>query len=159
MRRFGPVLLMGVMLAGVLPGVALAGPVGNEGCTPRHWRTHQDDWPKAGITHPQETDTIRSRQTVSQFFYTDPAIPQADHTLRRALRYEKGPGVNGARRSLLRAAVAAVLNAADDRMGYPLHRTAFLPQVRDALASRDRGAMLALKRELGGYNRLGCPLS
>jgi hypothetical protein len=80
-------------------------------------------------------------------------------TFMDALRYQGGSGVAGAQRILLRAAVAAWLNAAHDGLGYPLTRAEFITEVKDALASGDRQRMLALTAELDRLNNLGTGMS
>ena len=62
---------------------------------------------------------------------------------------------------MLRAAVAATLNAAHEGLGYPLRRAGddgIFAMVNEALASGDRQTMLQLARYLDELNNLGCPL-
>jgi len=54
--------------------------------------------------------------------------------------------------------VAAWLNAAHERLGYPLRRNEFVAEVNAAIASGDRQTMLDLAAELDSLNNLGCPL-
>jgi len=76
-------------------------------------------------------------------------------TLITALNYQGGEGLSGMAQSLLRAAVAAVLNAATEEINYPLTVGDIIMQVNNALASNDRIEMEDLKDELDYYNNLG----
>jgi hypothetical protein len=76
-----------------------------------------------------------------------------------ALRYPGGNGLPGAARILLRAAVAAVLNARSPAINYPLSVAQIQFAVNNALASGDRDTMLDLASSLDRNNNLGCPLS
>jgi hypothetical protein len=126
---------------------------GNEGCTPGYWKNHAEAW-----------DEYATTQKVGPIFGA--ALPQANDTFMTALGYPGGSGVDGARRILLRAAVAATLNAAEDDLGYPLRRyqgppepNGFIPVVSSLLAGSDRGAILAYASYLDGLNNSGCPLN
>jgi hypothetical protein len=81
-----------------------------------------------------------------------------DDTLLDALRYHGGSGLPGAARILLRAAVAAVLNAQSPDINYPLSLVQIQTAVNNALASGDRDTMLNLASALDNDNNLGCPL-
>ena len=140
---------------------ALATGVGNQGYTPGYWKNHTSNWPVAGVTKPSEGDTIKSTQTVGSIYVKAPS-QLAGNTLLQALQYQGGSTVLAAKQILLRAAVAAYLNAADDRLGYPLQRggaNGIVAQVNTALASSDRNAILALASYLDKLNNLGCPLN
>ena len=80
-------------------------------------------------------------------------------TLLEALEFGGGSGVSGATRILLRAAVAAVLNAANSGVGYPASVATIVSDVNAAIATADRGAILALASSLDATNNLGCPLN
>ena len=69
----------------------------------------------------------------------------ASATLQDALNFQGGSGIEGATRSLLRQAVAALLNA--DRLGdrYPLTESEVREAVQDAIASGNRDTILELK--------------
>ena len=77
-----------------------------------------------------------------------------------------GPGVTGATQILLRAGVAAYLNA-DVEIPYPYRRwsTGFgglqplQTLITSAISSQDRATILALATKLDDANNLGCPLS
>ena len=79
-------------------------------------------------------------------------------TLLQALEFGGGAGVSGATQNLLRAAVAAVLNAASPGVAYPRSRASIVAAVNSAIASGNRDTMLALASALDADNNLGCPL-
>jgi hypothetical protein len=74
-------------------------------------------------------------------------------TLREALSLQGGPGVQGGAQNLLRAGVAAYLNAVSG-IGYPLTAAQVVAMVNAALDSNDRATMLALAAQLDAYNNL-----
>jgi hypothetical protein len=82
-----------------------------------------------------------------------------DDTLLDALNYQGGSGITGAARNLLRAAVAALLNAAHPDVDYPRTTADVISQVNAALASNNRNTMLALASSLDKDNNLGCPIN
>jgi hypothetical protein len=101
-------------------GVTLAGPaqavnIGNEGCTPGYWKNHTNNW--------EEYSAGTLVSSVFDFSGTSPQVmAYADTTFEEALRLRGGTGLDGATQILLRAAVAATLNAAHEGLGYPLRR-------------------------------------
>jgi hypothetical protein len=80
-------------------------------------------------------------------------------TLADALAFKGGSTIDGAAQILLRAAVAAVLNAASPDISYPLTVGQIASQVNTALASANRDTILTLASELDSDNNLGCPIS
>jgi hypothetical protein len=120
---------------------------GDQGCTPGYWKTHTtlDPW------------YYLPGQNVGVFDVPD-AFGLDDVTLLEALSLPGGPGELGAARILLRAAVAALLNAASPTVDYPLLEPDVISLVNAALASGDRDTMLDLAGQLDDYNNLGCPL-
>ena len=65
----------------------------------------------------------------------------------------------GAARILLRAAVAALLNAAHPHLDYPRTAAEVISAVNAALASNNRSTMLTLATALDNDNQLGCNLN
>jgi len=118
------------------------------GCTPGFWANMRGEWPSPYA----RTDTFGEI-----FAGVHDAI--ADTELGDMLRLGGGPGVLGAQRILLRAAAAALLNAANADVNYPLSADEVIDAVNDALAADDRGRILALASELDGQNNLGCSLN
>jgi hypothetical protein len=149
--------LAGIVVASAVTavsfGTAGATNIGNEGCTPGYWKNHTDNW---------EEYTPAS---LLKDNFTIPAAlaPLGDQTFLQALKGGGGPGVEGAAKILMRAAVAAFLNAAHEGVGYPYRRfqDPFMIQqaVNQALASGDRQTMLDLAAVLDAANNLGCPLN
>ena len=77
----------------------------------------------------------------------------ANDTLLDALGYEGGKGVLGAARILLRAGVAALLNA-ESGIGYPLNVVQVQTLVNDALNTNSLSTMLAVAAQLDTFNNL-----
>jgi hypothetical protein len=122
---------------------------GTEGCTPGYWKNHTDSW--SGYT---------PGQTVGSVFNGASAFPSlASQTLLQALQGGGGPGTLGAAKILLRAATAALLNAAHSGVDYTRTTSEILADVNSALTSNSRDTMLTLASELDGDNNLGCPLN
>ena len=122
--------------------------VGEEGCTPGFWKNHPACW-----------ECFSPDDLVSDVFTIPAALSDlADDTLMDALNYKGGKGVEGAARNLLRQAVAALLNACDPDVGYPMSVGGVIDAVDDALATLDRGEILGLKDMFDMYNNLGCPI-
>ena len=118
----------------------------NEGCTPGFWKNHTDLWV-----------TYSPGQTVESVFNVPDQFGLDNDTLLTALDYPGGNGPSGAAQILLRAAVAALLNAASPDVDYPLTEAEIIDQVNAALAG-NRPTMLALAIQLDGFNNLGCPI-
>jgi hypothetical protein len=123
-------------------------PVAFEGCGTGYWKNHLDVW---GGYSP--TQTVESAFDVPDGYGLD------NDTLLKALGYGGGPGATGAARILLRAAVAALLNADHPGVIYPLTEAAVIAQVNAALASGNRNTMLALAGTLDRYNNAGCSIN
>jgi hypothetical protein len=72
------------------------------------------------------------------------------------LDFQGGSGVCGAARILLRAAVAALLNASSLEVNYPLSEPEVIGLVNGALATCSRDTIIELAGELDRANNLGC---
>jgi len=126
-------------------------PTGTQGCTPGYWKNHTGSWAGTGYSPGQATGSVFSGAS---------AFPSlASQTLLQSLQGGGGPGTLGAARILLRAAVAALLNAAHSGVDYPRTSAQIVADVNAALASNNRDAMLTLASSLDGDNNLGCPLN
>ncbi len=125
--------------------------VGNQGCTPGYWKQsqHFDSW--SGFTPTQTVNSVFSGVTGSF----------GSETLLTALQGGGGPGIDGAKEILLRAAVAAALNAQSPTVDYSLTLAQVVSQVNAAIASGDRNTMLTLAATLDAANNGigGCPLN
>ncbi len=126
-------------------------PPGNQGCTPGFWKNHEAAWGPTGYSPGQTVGSV----------FTVPAdlSDLADDTLLEALDYGGGPKVKGAAQILLRAAVAALLNASHPDVDYPSSPSDVIADVNSALASLDRDTILDLATALDNDNNLGCPLN
>ena len=118
-----------------------------QGCTPGFWKNHTNLW---GSTYTPTTLLTAVFTGVNGSLHTD--------TLLNALNYGGGNGVVGAQQILLRAAVSALLNAENANVSYPLSAASIISQVNTALASNNRGTILALATTLDGYNNLPCSI-
>ena len=121
------------------------------GCTPGYWKNHEDSWAAAGYSPGQTTGSV---------FTGASAFPTlAAQSLLQSLQGGGGPGTLGGARILLRAAVAALLNAGHSGVDYPRTTAEILADVNAALTSNNRNTMLDLASELDSDNNLGCPLN
>ena len=129
-----------------------------EGRTPGFWKNkglREDLWPD----EYSPTETICYAFSVPSKYQDFNKDSECD-TLIEALNYIGKGGKeedkdSGMARILLRAAVAALLNAAHDEVNYPLTVVQVVNQVDSALASGNPDTMETLKDELDGYNNLG----
>lgn len=122
-----------------------------QGCTPGYWKNHTDSWPPTGYS---------PSQSVASVFSQAAAYPEfGSSSLLEALKFHGGKGVEGAAAILLRAAVAALLNASHPGVDFPRTPASVISSVDAALASGDRDTMLSLAMSLDFDNNLGCPLN
>ena len=123
-----------------------------QGCTPGYWKNHTDSWAAAEVSPSQAVDSV--------FGSANPNFPTLGNaTMLAALAFGGGPGTAGAAEILLRAGVAALLNAAHPAVNYPLTVADVVSTVNAALASNARDPMLAQAAVLDSKNNLGCPLN
>jgi len=108
-----------------------------EGCTPGYWKQpkHLDSWLATGYS---------PNQTLESVFDVPDSLGLDNKTLLQALNFKGGNTLKGAAQNLLRAAVAALLNAAHPDINYPLTTSEIISEVNAALASNDASTMLAL---------------
>jgi hypothetical protein len=124
---------------------------GDEGCTPGYWKNHADSWAAAGLSPGQTTSSVFSGAI---------AFPSlGSQTLLQSLQGGGGSGSLGGARILLRAAVAALLNASHPDVDYTRSASSIVSEVNAALTSNNRDTMLALASELDADNNGGCPLN
>jgi hypothetical protein len=124
--------------------IELTIPCNFEGLTPGYWKNHLSAW------HSYTPSTLVSNIFVNVSHYSE---LNGDNLL-NALRYKGGNNDIGAARILLRSAVAALLNAVDPDINYPLAPSVIIQEVNDAL-TQGRMGMLDLEQVLDGYNNLG----
>ena len=124
--------------------------LGDEGCTPGYWKNHPGSWAPTGFTTGQSLESV---------FDVPNSLGLDNVSLLAALSLPGGSGVQGGAQILLRAAVAALLNAAHPGVDYPRTTASIIADVNAALASGSRSTMLALATALDADNNLGCPLN
>jgi len=131
-------------------------PVG-KGCTPGYWKQsqHFDSWVPTGL----KTTDLVSKLYSNAYLYTLDGKQMSKYTLVQALSFKGGPGPTGAAQILLRAAVAAEINARHPSIGYPMSAGAIITAVQNALASVNRGQMILLASQLDDMNNFGCVLN
>jgi hypothetical protein len=120
-----------------------------QGCTPGYWKNHTGSW--SGYSASWKLRFVFSK--------VDRYDDLEHDTLLEALHYHGGSDTEGAAEILLRAAVAALLNASHSGVSYPRSLSSVVQDVNSALASKSRTHMLWLANELDKDNNLGCPLS
>jgi hypothetical protein len=127
-------------------------PTGSQGCTPGFWKQsqHLDSWVPTGYA---------PSQTLESVFDVPDALGKDAVTLLAALDGAGGTDLIGAAEILLRAAVAAILNAAHPGIQYARTAASVIADVNAALATMDRDTMLALAAQLDTDNNAACPLS
>ena len=124
------------------------------GLTPGFWKNHTEVWPDF-ITIDDKNFCFSTDVHVSSVFggISTPALWTV--TVEDALAFKGGNNLAGAERILLRAAVAALLNA--QTLNYPLYPTQVVSVVTTALESENRDTILALATILDNWNNLGVP--
>jgi hypothetical protein len=136
---------IGISVALLLPVIGVAPVAGcTEGCTPGYWKNHTDMWP-AGYTTGMSVYTAGFRFPGA-----------AGITMLEALQGGGGPGLPGARLILIRAAVAALLNAVALDAMVP---DTVLVNANSHFASLDRATMIAQAEAFDEINNLYCPLN
>jgi hypothetical protein len=128
---------------------------GDEGCTPGYWKNNAAKW-DAVSWDPTPYDPDMDLDEV--FTFPSCVSSLAGDTLLDALGYKGGKGVMGAAQILLRAAVAALLNASHPDINYYMGAAGVIDDVNAALASCDRTTILTLAGELDWHNNDGCVL-
>jgi len=121
--------------------------MGEEGCTPGYWKNQTECW-----------ECYTTTTTLGEVF-TFPSELSAfeDYTLLQALKFHGGSGIVGKTRNMLRHASAALQNACDPDVAYPMGVSGVIDAVNTALATLDEGAIQDLHSELAMYNEYGCP--
>ena len=159
---------------------------GDQGCTPGYWKNHLASWIPTEFDPLDELSTAEPLGPCFGVF--DPGYPNgnghdwwtcdldegkvADGTpnaipddLLNGLGFPGGCGPTercdkpGAARILLRAAVAAILNASHPDVAYTMSVADIISDVQDAILSKNRNVMLALAASIDTDNNLGCPLN
>jgi len=132
-------------------------PGAGKGCTPGYWKQsqHFGSWVPTGLAPTNLVGSVFS----SASLYSLSGISLSNYKLVDGLAFKGGPGLVGAAQILLRAAIAADLNARYAGMGYPLAAASVVTAVNNALSSANRDTMLSLATQLDDMNNLGCQLN
>jgi len=129
---------------------------GGEGCTPGYYknlRKHAFAWADAGWDP--------NNDIVSDMFSEAANAPYAalgNASLHEGLSFQGGNSVAEKAEILLRAAIAAVLNADNPNVSYAFSSAQIIADVNAALASQDISTILSLASDLDDENNAGCPL-
>lgn len=119
-----------------------------QGCTPGYWKNHLRAW--GSVSPSAKVNSVFSGA------YLNATLGNA--TLQQALSFKGGPDLAGAQQILLRAAVAAYLDASSAGVAYPLTPQQVVDQVNAALNTNDRSYVINTASQLDSFNNLGCPL-
>ncbi len=139
----------------------------NQGCTPGYWKVpqHWESWPAPWVPNNALSDMFSEVLNLPYLTYTvtfsdDSTVQMGSASQVQALNFQGGSTVQGKAEILLRAAVAAVLNADSPDVLYPLTSAQVIEKVNAALASKDPTIILNLGNLLDADNngRGGCPL-
>ncbi|MEH6586716.1 MAG: hypothetical protein V7720_09155, partial [Halioglobus sp.] len=124
---------------------------GREGNTPGFWKNNAEQWDAIAWPHlSQDQLLFEPTQLLSTLF------PALEGSQQGGLSLEDALDLNGGgEKALIRHAVAAVLNAAQPLIPYPLTLAEVLNSVNEALQAGDKKTIEALKDELVGFNELG----
>jgi hypothetical protein len=130
-----------------------------QGCTPGFWKTHSqygpatgNHWPPTGFDPDQAVSSVFSRAGSA------PYTSLGSATLLEGLAFQGGSDLVGKAEILLRAAIAAVLNAAHPDISYPYSVSQIQSWVNGALDRQNEGAIVTLAGQLDAANNLGCPI-
>lgn len=130
-------------------------PPPGEGCTPGYWKVkqHYDSWAGTGYT---------TTQLISSVFnvpagLTRNGLSLGSYTMVEGLSFQGGSTTSAKAEILLRASVAAVLNAGAG-LSYGMTTAQIVDQVNAALATGDGEIMLNLATTLDELNNAGCRL-
>lgn len=126
-------------------------------CTPGYWKQlqHFDSWPGGYLP----TQLISSRFSAASLYTSSKLGNLGSLTLVQGLSLPGGPGPVGSAQILLRAGVAALLNARNSALSYPMTEAQVISAMNAVLAGGDRDAMLTLSMRLDQYNNARCPLN
>jgi len=132
------------------PIPATSTPIPFQGCTPGYWKQQQhfDSW----VVYTPGTK-------ISSIFTVPGSINLGDKTFLQALSFSTGKQDKTGAETLLRAAVAALLNASNPNVDYSYTTTQIVDWVNAAMATGNRQTMLNLATQLDNANNYSCPLN
>jgi hypothetical protein len=171
MAAMGAALAMAAGMVFAAPASANQGGYG-EGCTPGFWKNHLDWKAYDDNSNPTNDDFLpgsdveRALRIDVPSGYSGNRYDFESMTSLEALQGGGGKGLEGATKILLRASVAAYLNA-DAALDFPLRRftdgvdeqPSMQSEIQRVLDSGKRGKILEYAWYLDGLNNAYCPLS
>ena len=126
-----------------------------QGCTPGAWKNRLlwiSEWTETGYS-PDD----KLKDVFLEVGYWPAYAPLKNKTLEEALGFPGGDTLREKAQILLRAAVAALLNASHPDVNYPRLESEVIDDVNDALESQDKDTIINLATALDNDNNLGCP--
>jgi uncharacterized repeat protein (TIGR01451 family) len=120
--------------------------------TPGYWKNHPESWEPTPYRPDMLVGDVFAIPTAIDREVRKKSIELSTRTLMDALAFKGGPKLNGAAQILLRAGVAAILNATHPSTTYPYTDSEIIAKVNEALATLDRATILTLAKELDMYN-------
>jgi len=118
-----------------------------DGCSPDFWKDNTAKWLATGFLPGQSVQSVFSGAFSHKL--SRESLLQAVMSQRGEEKRFHGRGeVKEAARTLIRVAVAALLNSAHPDIDFPLTTTEVINEVNTALASRDQNIILALADQL-----------
>jgi hypothetical protein len=130
-------------------------PMADEGCTPGYYKNlkkHLFAWTDAGYDPDQSVASVFGEAANAPYAALGAA------TLHEGLSFQGGDSLEEKAEILLRAAIAAVLNASNPNVSYAYTAAGVIADVNAALASGDASEILSLAADLDSANNAGCPL-
>ena len=128
-----------------------------KGCTPGYWKQSQHfaSWIPTGLSPNGLIGSVFANASL----YSLSGTSMANYKLVDGLAFKGGTGLVGAAQILLRAGIAAELNARYSGLGYPMTAATIVTAVNNSLSGANRAAMITLAGQLDDLNNLGCPLN
>ncbi len=140
-KRFVAVLIIFLFAFSFGGGSSYVGADDDNGpYTPGYWKHHLSAW--TGYSPDM---------TISDVFVEASEL-LGEQTLLEALSFNGGTGSQGANRILMRAAVAALLNAGHPGIDYPLATSEIIQGVNGVINPGDRDEVIDLADELDAHN-------
>lgn len=141
--------------SGAIDDIEFSPDRGGEGCTPGYYknlRKHLFAWTDAGWD-PNDPVSSMFSESANAPYATLGAADLID-----GLSFQGGNSVEEKAEILLRAGIAAVLNADNPNVSYPFASVEIIDAVNAALASQNIELILFVATILDGANNGGCPL-
>jgi len=126
-----------------------------QGCTPGAWKNRLlwiSEWTDTDYSPDDELKDV-----FEEVGYWPAYAPLKNKSLEEALDFPGGDTLREKAQILLRAAVAALLNASHPDVNYPRSESEVIDDVNNALASQDKDTIINLATALDNDNNLGCP--